>query len=267
MSEIKNPSFSIVIPVLNEENYIGALLDCLKGQSFKEFEVYIIGGGSKDKTEEVIAAHSAGLDLHYVKAPRNNVSHQRNYGASMIHTPNLIFMDADLYFKEDFLQKVADYIEKHDHIDILSTWLIPNSDKNFFKIVFNLYNRATDATKRWIPVAAGAFMYIKKSVFDDLKGFDETVSIAEDYDLVLRAHKKKYTFELLRDPQVYFSVRRIEKMGKTRYLLTTGKFVLYFPLRSIFKKRDIVGYWKMDENVDSSWKKSTANIFKPEEKK
>ena len=37
---------SIVIPTLNEERYIGALLDSLAGQTHRDFEVIIVDGGS-----------------------------------------------------------------------------------------------------------------------------------------------------------------------------------------------------------------------------
>ncbi len=259
------PKFSVIIPVLNEEMYIGDLLDCLADQTFIDFEIFIVDGGSKDGTERVVREHSDGLNIKFVHSPKKGVSFQRNFGAALSHSQNLLFMDADLYFKEDFLQKVYEYIITHDGIDILSTWLIPNSDKRIYKLAFKIYNHATNVAKHWIPVAVGAFMFCKKSVFEQLHGFDETVSVAEDYDLVIRAHKKKFKFELLRDPQVYFSVRRIEKMGKTRYVLTSGKFALYFPLRSIFKRVDIVNYWKMDNDVDDSWKKSSVNKFVPKD--
>ena len=39
-------SLSIIIPTLNEEKYIGKLLDCLSRQSFKDFEVIVVDGKS-----------------------------------------------------------------------------------------------------------------------------------------------------------------------------------------------------------------------------
>ena len=41
-------ALSIIIPTLNEERYIGKLLDCLCRQTYKEFEVIVVDGGSKD---------------------------------------------------------------------------------------------------------------------------------------------------------------------------------------------------------------------------
>ena len=37
--------FSIIIPTLNEENYIGGLLESLVSQTFKDFEVIVVDEG------------------------------------------------------------------------------------------------------------------------------------------------------------------------------------------------------------------------------
>lgn len=41
---------SIIIPTLNEEKYIGKLLDCLANQTYKGFEVIVVDGKSGDKS-------------------------------------------------------------------------------------------------------------------------------------------------------------------------------------------------------------------------
>lgn len=54
--------FSIVIPALNEENYIGTLLDSLVGQEFKDFEVFVVDGDSEDGTRKVVESYMSKLD-------------------------------------------------------------------------------------------------------------------------------------------------------------------------------------------------------------
>jgi len=44
---------SIIIPALNEENYLPRLLDCFKKQNFKDYEIIVADADSKDKTREV----------------------------------------------------------------------------------------------------------------------------------------------------------------------------------------------------------------------
>ena len=46
--------FSIIIPTLNEQNYIGNLLNDLTLQTYKDFEVIIVDGKSKDDTKKIV---------------------------------------------------------------------------------------------------------------------------------------------------------------------------------------------------------------------
>ena len=41
------PFFSVIIPTLNEENYLPKLLNDLKVQKEKNFEVVLVDGGSR----------------------------------------------------------------------------------------------------------------------------------------------------------------------------------------------------------------------------
>ena len=55
------PLVSVVIPALNEERYIGALLESLEAQTYPpdRFEVVVSDGGSKDSTREIIRETAA----------------------------------------------------------------------------------------------------------------------------------------------------------------------------------------------------------------
>jgi len=44
---------SIIIPTLNEENYLPFLLESIKNQDFKDYEIIVADAGSHDKTREI----------------------------------------------------------------------------------------------------------------------------------------------------------------------------------------------------------------------
>ena len=50
---------SVVIPTLNEERDLPVLLDSLKKQTFRDFEIIVGDAGSKDKTREIAESHGA----------------------------------------------------------------------------------------------------------------------------------------------------------------------------------------------------------------
>lgn len=72
--------FSIVVPTLNEENYVGILLSALCKQDFKDFEVTVVDAKSLDKTRGVVEKFKDRLNIKFVISPQRGVSFQRNYG-------------------------------------------------------------------------------------------------------------------------------------------------------------------------------------------
>ncbi len=66
--------FSIVIPVLNEEHYIGVLLECLVHQIHKDFEVFIVDGDSKDKTKDVVLSYKDRLNINFLEPKQRGVA-------------------------------------------------------------------------------------------------------------------------------------------------------------------------------------------------
>ena len=49
-----NPEVSVIIPVLNEEDSIGIVLDKIAISGLKSFEIIVVDGGSVDGTLEII---------------------------------------------------------------------------------------------------------------------------------------------------------------------------------------------------------------------
>ena len=88
---------SVIIPTYNEENYLGVLLECLKNQTFRDFEVIVADADSKDKTREI----AKKTDTKIVKGGRQAFG--RNNGAKSARGDILVFMDADLSFDNEFL--------------------------------------------------------------------------------------------------------------------------------------------------------------------
>jgi len=54
------PLVSVILPARNEEGYVGACLDSLRGQDYANYEIVAIDDSSEDSTGAIIARHAAG---------------------------------------------------------------------------------------------------------------------------------------------------------------------------------------------------------------
>lgn len=238
--------FSIVIPTLNEEHYIGILLSALCNQDFKDFEVTVVDANSIDKTKEETLRYKDRLNLTFVESPKKGVSFQRNYGAKLSKYDHIIFFDADVEPEAKFLSKIAAYV-KRKPADLLTSWNVPISDKLVDEFLYWLHNQIIlEGIKRISPGAVGTFIYVKRSVFEKLNGFDEAIDFGEDCDLAMRVHKNGYKYVLLRDPKIRVSLRRWDLEGRTEMVWKTIKSAFMASRKGI---KGIQGKFKHENGV------------------
>lgn len=232
---------SIIIPTLNEENYLPFLLGAIKGQSFKDYEVIVADNNSKDKTREV--AESFGCRIVSGGLP----ARARNQGAKNAKGDLLLFLDADIMITENFLKDSLEELKKRN-LDVASCTLVPRTENLFWKNCFNVfYNWPIVMSQKFMAYGAMA-IFVKKEIFEKVGGFDEEIKLAEDHYFV-RMSEKIGNFGILSSVRVYISVRRFEKDGyiKTgaKYLLCGIHMVLKGPVKSDIIKYEFDHY---DEN-------------------
>lgn len=95
---------SIIIPVLNEEDGIDALLDHLKAQTAsRDVELIFVDGGSRDATAAKIQNHS---HVRFLQLDCPGRGKQMNAGAAIAQGSILLFLHADVRTPENFLDAV-----------------------------------------------------------------------------------------------------------------------------------------------------------------
>ncbi|MFC1630092.1 glycosyltransferase [Patescibacteria group bacterium] len=204
---------SIIIPTLNEEEYLPLLLKSIKKQDFSDYEIIVSDAASQDKTREI--AESFGCKIVDGGLPAKG----RNQGAKVARGNLLLFLDAETLIPEGFLGKALHEFKKRN-LDVAGCNLEPVKEAWMSKFVslrfgYNLfYNWPAQALESVYPYAA-SFILIKKDIHERLGGFDETIKISEDHSYVRRAAKVG-KFGILRFSPLPLFLRRIEKQGLIR---------------------------------------------------
>jgi undecaprenyl-phosphate 4-deoxy-4-formamido-L-arabinose transferase len=139
-------SFSVVIPVYNEEACLDELISrCLAAceKTGKKFEIILIDDGSKDRSAEMIAAAADKYPNKIVGCILN-----RNYGQhaaimagfSLVITDLAITIDADLQNPPEEIPRIVDHADKGGY-DVIGTIRANRKDSMFRKTASYVVNK------------------------------------------------------------------------------------------------------------------------------
>ncbi len=106
---------SIIVPAYNVEEYIKSLIDCIKRQTMKDFEVIIINDGSTDGTQLILENECKNDDRFKLFCQDNKgVSCTRNFGLNVAQGNYVVFWDADDKVYPDSLENLYNSIQDED---------------------------------------------------------------------------------------------------------------------------------------------------------
>lgn len=225
----KNMFFSVIIPTLNEEDYLPRLLTDLYKQLNKNFEVIIVDGYSDDKTKAAVDQFMSKLPIQFYAAKKRNLSYQRNYGAAKACGKYLIFFDADVRINAVFIKNLEAEIAKSKHLIYLPK-MIPGGGAEYGdKVVFELANLLIEISQNTSrPLPTGSAMIFNKEFFHLVGGYndkhhDKKIFYPEDQEIIIRAKAQGVKAKIVKSCQFRFSLRRMKKEGKFHVF---GKYIL-----------------------------------------
>ncbi|MBV6624308.1 MAG: glycosyltransferase [Rivularia sp. (in: Bacteria)] len=200
---VSSISISIVIPVYNGGEDFRKCLDSI-GKSFRcPDEVIVVSDGDTDGSWQTAEASGAKV----LRLPASGgPARARNIGAKAARGDILFFVDADVMLHPNTLSLIEEKFQQQADLAALigSYDDAPGAD-NFlsqYKNLFHHYNHQISsevASTFW-----GACGAIRRSVFDEIGGFDESYCkpCIEDIELGYRLRKAGYSIGLYKDIQV-----------------------------------------------------------------
>lgn len=264
---MNKPFFSIVIPTLNEEKFLPALLEDLKNQTFsaKLFEVIHVDGKSADKTVELAKKFEKDLNLRTLIAKERNVAFQRNLGGEDATGEWIVFMDADDRLPDYFLDGLKYQLAKNPKTDVFTTWSQPKnltslegSITRILNLGIELYNSSGK------PSAFGAMIGVKKEYFEKVK-FDQTQKFMEDTFFVQSVAEAGGHFSIFKEPRYIFSLRRFEKEGTLKFVSNGALLQLKYLQGKDFKNEEtykMVGGSYYDKMTPSFFRNVISEVKK-----
>lgn len=256
------PFFTIIIPTLNEEKFVGKILTDLCKQKYTDFEVIVVDAQSEDKTIEEVKKYNSFLNIsNIIKISGRNVSRQRNKGARLAKGSYLVFLDADSSVKSNFLQKLATYINTHKGLLFIPAFAVSKKDPQLSMVVDFTNALISLSNKVGKPFSTGGSMILERNFFFIIAGFPEDVPLSEDHLLVRNAYKYGVNAKFLSNIKVTFSLRRFKREGKLEMLYKYIKSTIYFLAKGKVDKQ-IITYEMGGHLYNKSSKKVFQDLIK-----
>ena len=100
------PLISVIITNYNYDKYIIRAIQSVFNQTYTNIELIIINDGSTDNSDELINRMvTKHANVIYVNQENRGISYARNEGLANITGDYFIFLDADNYWSDDYLEK------------------------------------------------------------------------------------------------------------------------------------------------------------------
>lgn len=201
----------MIVPTYNYGLFIGETLECLRAQTYANWECIVVDDGSTDDTAERVARFmERDARFKFVRQENAKQAAAKNNGLRNSSGQYIQFLDADDLIEPQKFEKQVEYLEAHPDVDIVY------GSMRYFKTETpdeRLY-WVWGENKPWMPEISGSGKevlttlvrqnimvinspLIRRRVVDAVGLFDNSLPPAEDWDYWLRcaAAGMRFQFE------------------------------------------------------------------------
>ncbi|MGB9757322.1 MAG: glycosyltransferase family 2 protein [Candidatus Bipolaricaulaceae bacterium] len=117
------PKVSVVMPVLNEEEFLEETLRTLRAQTFKGFELLVVDNGSTDRSPEIAARYADRV----VREPVRGYDRALHRGICEAQGEFIVQADADTLYPSDWLARMVKALEEEGVVCAYGPWAFRES--------------------------------------------------------------------------------------------------------------------------------------------
>ena len=187
MVHIKNqqhPFLSIIMPVFNAEQFVGAAIESILSQSFQNFEYLVIDDHSEDHSRNIIEKYS-DRRIHFIQNDHNiGVAQTLNKGLSLARGQYIVRMDADDISSPGRLERQVLFMNDSPDLAICGSWVWIFTDKKKYLLRFPVGRDCVGSFLLFGNPLAHPAVIMKQEILNKMGlRYDPVCSAAQDFDL------------------------------------------------------------------------------------
>lgn len=235
---------SVIAPNLNEEKHLPTFLNSLLHQTFTDFELVLVDGGSTNGSYTILSRYYGifqrrNIRFTIIKDTTRNFGYIRNLGAKHAQGDIMLHCNTDNYLEPKLLEKLeAIFRDRPETLAVagrvypLGTSLTAHLGYQIFDFLRFIFTCAPMPVKKYRP--SGNFLSIRSKIFRRIGGHPEVRAnedglLGQKLDAYAARNHKAVVFSL----KLYVGhwVKKFEQMGGIQaiffYFYTLGNF---FPM-------------------------------------
>ncbi|MEW6096632.1 MAG: glycosyltransferase [bacterium] len=192
----KNPKVSVCIPNYNYGHFIGDAIRSVLAQTYKDFELIIVDNCSADNSEEVIKSFRDPRIRFYKNEKNIGMTANWNKCLSLARGEYISILHADDVYLPNFLEEGVKVLDTNPKVGMVYSQVKYINDKG--KVIGD--SRGLQPLKSYVLAGEKEFqklvthstnifcpaVMVRKSIYNAIGNFDESFSLASDYDMWLR---------------------------------------------------------------------------------
>jgi len=215
------PLVSVIVPTYNYGRFIAETLECLRAQTYANWECIIVDDGSTDDTAEQVARFiERDARFKFLRQENARQAAAKNNGLRNSAGQYLQFLDADDLIEPRKFEQQVEYLERRPEIDIIYGSMRYFTTEDPSDRLYWVWGE----NKPWMPEVSGSGKevlaalvqqnimvinspLIRRSVIDAVGLFDNALPPAEDWDYWLRCAVAGMHFQFEDSPGTLALVR------------------------------------------------------------
>lgn len=216
---------SIIIPLHNRKDLICYTLDSLKSDWHNgiDLEVIVVDDGSQDGAFELVGDQYPWVRLY--KNPGKGAPSARNFGLSMTSHDFVHFLDSDDLVAKGFYTDRVKALEQDSALGaVYGPWLTFKGMGNYDQQQLIPAHRAyplmpkEQSMEHMAHLLKGWYLHpssiiFRKSTVQELSGFEETLVVNQDVDLLFRFLVNKHTLKGTETPPSLVRTHDLNRVG------------------------------------------------------
>lgn len=259
--ENKWPRISIVIPTLNQGDYIEETILSILNQNYPNLEIIVIDGGSTDRTSDIIEKYKHKL-TYSVSEKDLGQADAINKGLKVATGRIFNWINSDDVLAEGALFDIALNFDLAK-FDMYAAGISTFSDRGVLETVFNKnlnLSQILSLFRKNVEFRQPA-IWLKRENIIDLGGFSTSMHYAFDFEFILRYlyhHQRvRYGCTVL----VYFRHHPASKSIRDAHKFKQEKFLAYKKLHDYIPIGKKHKFWAKRKLDSENWIQTTVEYF------